>query len=713
MPLQAWAAGTGDCDGDCDVDLTDFAAFQLCFSGPGGGLDDGCGCSDLDDDGDVDLNDFNGFQLAFSGPGGVATVRELAGNSLDEYPFFEYVRAFNDNAPVQMAVDPGTAATLVGATCDVYIVEAKSAGDWSADPSLIDATNAIETHTFVAGTIQANTIVAAGAGELDSDAGLSLGHPYDMVLDCDQDGELSVGDFIDGLCGEAGLFSVHDLTQDGPLAVTTVRPYSVAGISAGGSFEIAYHPTNIGDMGELPVIIVSHGNGHNFVWYDHIGEHMGSYGYVTMSHQNNTGPGIQTASQTTLEHTDSFLGQLPAIGGGAMVGHVDGSSIVWIGHSRGGEGVTRAYDRLHDEGFVTANYDIDDIVLVSSIAPTDFLQGFQSDPHGANYHLWTGGADADVNGCASCNLCQTFHLHDRATDFRQSISLHGAGHGDFHNSGGSSVATGPCLIGRPTTHAIMRGYFLPLCEHYVHGNLPAKDFLWRQYEHFAAIGAPTANPCVHVDLMYRDSETAAVVIDNYQTETATGTSSSGGTNTFTVTNLSEGLLDDANSDFTNNPGDVMNGMTVGGTGDDTRGVVFQWNSDSFYELGLIDSLRNLTDDDYLTFRACQATRHPNTTAAAGDLTFTVTLRDTGGTTSSINIGAYGGGIEEPYQRTSCGSGAGWANEFETIRMRISDFSNNGSGINLGSVEAIRLNFGPSWGSSVGRIGLDDVQLQQN
>ena len=54
------------------------------------------------------------------------------------------------------------------------------------------------------------------------------------------------------------------------------------------------------------------------------------------------------------------------------------------------------------------------ILLVSSIAPTDFLGPNDSDMGAAPYHLWTGGADADVNGCADCDVCQTFHLLDRA-----------------------------------------------------------------------------------------------------------------------------------------------------------------------------------------------------------------------------------------------------------------------------------------------------------
>jgi hypothetical protein len=58
-----------DLDGDGDVDLTDFGAFQLCYTGPGGSLDAGCECADSDSDNDIDLVDFADFQIAFTGPG--------------------------------------------------------------------------------------------------------------------------------------------------------------------------------------------------------------------------------------------------------------------------------------------------------------------------------------------------------------------------------------------------------------------------------------------------------------------------------------------------------------------------------------------------------------------------------------------------------------------------------------------------------------------
>ena len=55
----------GDCDGD--LDLSDFLAFQRCFTGPGSALGDDCGCADIDGDGDADLADLVSFQARFTG----------------------------------------------------------------------------------------------------------------------------------------------------------------------------------------------------------------------------------------------------------------------------------------------------------------------------------------------------------------------------------------------------------------------------------------------------------------------------------------------------------------------------------------------------------------------------------------------------------------------------------------------------------------------
>jgi hypothetical protein len=61
------ALAPGDCDQDGDVDLDDFAEFEQCLLGPGGGIGAGCNCFDLNDSGDVDLLDFGDFQTVFTG----------------------------------------------------------------------------------------------------------------------------------------------------------------------------------------------------------------------------------------------------------------------------------------------------------------------------------------------------------------------------------------------------------------------------------------------------------------------------------------------------------------------------------------------------------------------------------------------------------------------------------------------------------------------
>jgi hypothetical protein len=57
----------GDFDADGDVDLVDFANFQLCFTGSSGTAGPECECGKFDDDDDIDLVDFAFFQLAFTG----------------------------------------------------------------------------------------------------------------------------------------------------------------------------------------------------------------------------------------------------------------------------------------------------------------------------------------------------------------------------------------------------------------------------------------------------------------------------------------------------------------------------------------------------------------------------------------------------------------------------------------------------------------------
>jgi hypothetical protein len=58
----------GNCDGDGDQDLVDFASFQRCFQGTSAEVAGVCACADLDGDGDVDVVDLASFDGNLTGP---------------------------------------------------------------------------------------------------------------------------------------------------------------------------------------------------------------------------------------------------------------------------------------------------------------------------------------------------------------------------------------------------------------------------------------------------------------------------------------------------------------------------------------------------------------------------------------------------------------------------------------------------------------------
>jgi hypothetical protein len=256
----------------------------------------------------------------------------------------------------------------------------------------------------------------------------------------------------------------------------------------------------------------------------------------------------------------------------------------------------------------------------------------------------------------------------------------------------------------------MKSYLLPLVKRYTEGSLAAEDFLWRQWEHFHSPGVPE-NECVVVNLQYNPAASPdRFVVDDFQSEPSTDRSSSGGKVESEFTDLYEGRMDDPNSTFTYD-GSPMNGMTVGGDGDTTAGITFGWlGADLSMKFEIVEGRHDFTPYGHLSFRACQMTRDPKNVAWLGDQEFEVGLVDGKGRSSFIEIGAYGGGIEAPYQREGCGAGVGWGNEFETIRIRLEDFTRNGSGVDLKDVAWIELRCGPAHGSKNGKIGFDDLEL---
>jgi hypothetical protein len=516
---------------------------------------------------------------------------------------------------------------------------------------------------------------------------------------------LGGGDLIDGLDGP-GFHVVGDTTAPGPLEVQTTI------YTSGESFgaHIVRFPA---EGGPYPLVVISHGNGHSYTWYQWLQTHLASYGYVVTSHQNETQPGIETASLTTLVNTDYTVGNRDTLANGALAGKIDPTRIIWIGHSRGGEGVVRAYDRIRDGAYVPASFSLEDIRLVSSIAPTDFLGTGPASPEQAVYHLIYGAADGDVSGDPSCAVCQSFSLLERATGRRYSTYVHAADHNDFNCCGFQDYCNGgscPPQLGRDNVQRLTRGVYLALLESVIRGRPQAEDFLFRPWEDLRPIGAPASTIVHEFQPDAGDPASGAFVIDDFQTATSLGQSSSGGAVSGTVAVRSEGRLDDNNSTFTVQASDPMNGMTRGRGSDQTRGTVFQWSGPATLEFEIVPAGRDFAARTWLSWRSCVATRDPLNAGAGDDLDYSVTLVDSAGRESTIRLSSYGGGVQKPFARTGAGGGTGWGNEFETHRIRVADFARDGREIDLSDIVAVRLDFGGTAGSESGRIGLDDLMV---
>ncbi|MEE9395347.1 MAG: hypothetical protein V3W41_22875 [Planctomycetota bacterium] len=656
----------------------------------------------------------NGVQLSIVAPQGF-TRTALAGIQTGNAPGFSPVQSFFGGNEIHLGANTQRFPFLAGKTVDLYLVPAKDAATWAIDTSLNDVScDGIDT-VQLDGSGLSNNVYLLDAGCAAPANAVPIGMGYDVVIDVDRDGQLGDGDFIDGAADQAGCYVLADTTIPGP--------HPVIEVTSGGGFSArnVFYPADIAQLTSAPLVVVSHGNGHDYRWYDHIGFHLASYGYVVMSHANNTGPGPDAAALTTISNTDAFIGSLGSFQGGILNGKVDPTRMTWIGHSRGGEGVAIAYRRVSVGLSNPINFSASDISLVSSIAPTTFFADNVTNPLGVNFHLWVGSADSDVLGCPFMGFtgAVSYPLLTRATAQTQATVVQGAGHDNFHNSGGALFfGSGPNQLTRLQTHSIMLGHLLPMVEYHVRGNLAAKDFLVREWENFHPPSAPTAIATI-VNHTFREDPNSAdvMVIEDYQTSTTAGTSSAGDAVTATVTGLTEGRLVDTNFSFTHNVTEPFNGFPqteLPFTADNPRGGIFSFNSTSqeiHYDLSAAP--RDISAMDYLSLKAAQQPRHPLTTQELGQVTFEVRLTDGLGRSATVSIGSYGGGISEPYQRTGCGTGTGWAAEFETIRMPLPDFLGMDGSLDLTDIQGLTLLFGSDHGSSVGRICLDEILIAKN
>ena len=178
----------------------------------------------------------------------------LVGRPRTVAPGWESVASVLDTEPVTLGLDPVRFADRVGLPFDAYVVAHRTAEEWAIDPGLSDVTGGPEPGVVTAGALN-TTPLWASPPLVTGDVLAS----YDVVVDFGADGQLDPEDLIDGFDETGGVARIGDLSLRGPHAVEQ-------GEFSGGSFlgQRVYWPGDIATMGARPLIVISHGNGHQY-----------------------------------------------------------------------------------------------------------------------------------------------------------------------------------------------------------------------------------------------------------------------------------------------------------------------------------------------------------------------------------------------------------------------------------------------------------------
>ncbi|MCG8575044.1 MAG: hypothetical protein MI810_09195 [Flavobacteriales bacterium] len=475
--------------------------------------------------------------------GGCVNKLPISGRRISGTPYFRYANTFTLGEDVWGAldpeiVDPGNVSKM----CAMYVIPSKTAAQWNANTSLnhlatLGGNAAVQEVFLQPGCVNYNRhLLWPGAnieGEYDivadfgnnsaTAAGFVKDNSYDTPLDI-IDGYLVAGFRVVADPGTMsdfthvgnwnytettqGIASVDDepgfYSNPGgfvPVTETVNRrahvffPADAPGATAPGQISAS--------QADYPCVVIVHGNGHNYVNYDFVLEHLARNGFIAASIHLNGGMGGLGRANMLFEH----LNILNTAFGASMQ-----NNIGIMGHSRGGEGVFKAA-RLNQSQALGHN-----INAIISLGPTDHygreeLGGAFATP----LFMLYGSRDGDVGGGAGTNSTRQktgFALYDRATGAEKSMAFVYRGtHNGFITSnfdattwGGEAAAD---LASVPTQQAITLAYMNAFFRKH-----QKNDNRWDGM--FTGEWQPASVESTGVEMFFQYENPGARVIDDFQ-----------------------------------------------------------------------------------------------------------------------------------------------------------------------------------------------------
>lgn len=438
--------------------------------------------------------------------GGCVNKIPISGRSISGAPYFQYADTFTIGENVYGGLDPGIVDPgNLSKMCALYVIQSKDDPTWNVNNSLMHLTvlggNAnVQKVALQPGCMNMNKHLlwsnANIPGEYDVIADFGNNTP-DPTLFVNDDHYNTPLDMIDGYFvpgfrivedpgtmiqwANSGTWHydetiVNAMGLNGSPTITDENGhYFTPGNFIPTSRNIrlqgrVFYPADVAGVtdpiqisavaADYPLIVIVHGNGHDFVSYDFLLNHFAKNGFIAVSIN------CKFLSGSSLIHGMNGLGRAEALFKHlevifAKFGTKVQNNIGIMGHSRGGEAVLKAA-RLNNTGGLGYNFN-----AVMSLGPTDqygseVFAGAWSKP----YFVLYGSRDGDINGgiwTPGYTVPQTgFALWDRADGSEKTMAfVYLATHNGFvtTNSDSSDAGLLTNTVQKAITQAYMNAYF--------------------------------------------------------------------------------------------------------------------------------------------------------------------------------------------------------------------------------------------------------------
>jgi hypothetical protein len=596
---------------------------------------------------------------------GCVMAQEIAAKMLWGVPEeIEYTNNFPVGTDVWASLDPaGLMPAAIGKKVRYYVVQHKTAAQWSADASLTNITPTVEIITS-SSCVNANAalvwsnptqvgqydvVVDFGNNAADPTAYMADGNfnpPMDMI-----DGYLVAGFHVTRDPSLPGTFAVGQTSFSEPAvtipAAGVWAPWGTIGNTMSGTLslpltaEVRYPAASNGmnvpvsaAQPTYPVVVIMHGMhttaDPSYLGYNYLLDHLASNGFIAVSidcNPINAINGMQdTRAFAILEHIALLNSKNSSPG--LFFGKIDMTRVGIMGHSRGGDGVVQA-EVLNQSMGLGHN-----IRAVVALAPTDFsgISPLPLNLASSKFLCIYGSNDGDVwggTGPATQYTGTGFRFYDRATVEKSMVFVYGATHNRFNTEWGIELkvdATSPKILSVTQHQNLLRGYMTAFMQ--VHLQNRAE-----QREYFTGVLRIPQVSAVEVHCQYKPQN--VLTLDSFESAPAITLNTLGGA----VTHAS---LDGV-------PVEDVLATLDGNSPHQTKGLRLKWNAAAAtYRSELPAGQRDILTWKFLSFRVAQKVGSAaNPANQARD--FRVRLSTAGGGPSRAVRAGYFDTIPFPYK----------------------------------------------------------------